>query len=318
MNVVPLAADSLGVRSMATYVECGDTRIVIDPGASLAASRLNLPPAEEEWDALRRANERIDAYAARSQLIFVSHYHEDHFRYDPAIYRDRSVWAKDPGRMIGPRQAGRARTLWKALDRRCRLDPAEGRRLETPDAVLTASPPLSHGVDGTELGYVVALTVTDRREGTRFVHASDVQGPLSPVATAYLIRERPTLLYLSGPPAYLESQLGPALIDRGVESLLRIIEATGCRAIVDHHAVRALDYRERLDRLWRTGRALTAASLLGLPEAPLEARRHLLWAARRKAPAAAPMRTSRLSGGRGSVKMDGRARPERRREGTAQ
>ena len=48
MNVVPLAADSLGVRSVATYVECGDTRIVIDPGASLGRSRFNLPQSIAE------------------------------------------------------------------------------------------------------------------------------------------------------------------------------------------------------------------------------------------------------------------------------
>ena len=46
MNVVPLAADSLGVRSMATYVECGATRILIDPGATLAPNRYGLPPAD--------------------------------------------------------------------------------------------------------------------------------------------------------------------------------------------------------------------------------------------------------------------------------
>src|SRR3990170_2781622 len=46
MKIVPLAAESLGVRSVATYVECGATRLVIDPGASLAPSRFNLPPAD--------------------------------------------------------------------------------------------------------------------------------------------------------------------------------------------------------------------------------------------------------------------------------
>ena len=191
MNVIPLAADSLGVRSVATYVECGATRIVIDPGASLGRSRFNLPPADAEWEALKRANDRISAYATRATTIFVSHYHEDHFRYDPGIYRGKTVWAKDPKRMLGGTQGARAAKLWKGLDGGCRLDSAEGRRMETLDAVLSASSPLSHGPDGTDLGYVVALTVTDRREGFRFVHASDVQGPLSPVATAYLIRERP-------------------------------------------------------------------------------------------------------------------------------
>ena len=316
MKVIPLAADSLGVRSMATYVECGETRILIDPGASLGASRFNLPPADEEWDALKRANDRIGAYATRATVVFVSHYHEDHFRYDPAIYQDKNVWVKDPKRMVAPRQAGRAALLWKAIHGRCRLDAAEGRRLETPDAVLTASPPLSHGPDGTDLGHVVALTVTDRREGTRFVHASDVQGPLSPVAAAYLIRERPNLLYLSGPPAYLESQIGSALIERGIASLLRIMEATGCRAILDHHALRAADYRDRLRRLWETGRVQTAAGFLGLADASLEAHRRDLWTARRKAPAPMPMGARRLNAKRPSAMMNARRAPNHAKEGT--
>src|SRR5262245_14667732 len=107
MKVVPLAADSLGVRSMATYVEVAGTGILIDPGATLASSRFSLPPATEEWEALRRANDRISAYAARASLVFVSHYHEDHFRSDPATYAGRTVLVKDPARMIGGPQARR-------------------------------------------------------------------------------------------------------------------------------------------------------------------------------------------------------------------
>ena len=108
MNVVPLAADSLGVRSMATYVECGQTQVLIDPGAALAPNRFGLPPADEEWEALKRANDRISAYATRAGIIFLSHYHEDHFRHDPGLYEGRTVWAKDARRMINPRQAQRA------------------------------------------------------------------------------------------------------------------------------------------------------------------------------------------------------------------
>ena len=282
MNVVPLAADSLGVRSMATYVECGQTRVLIDPGAVLAPNRFGLPPADEEWEALRRANDRISAYAMRAGVIFLSHYHEDHFRHDPNLYKGRTVWAKDAKRMINPRQAQRAAELWKSIGGGCRLDSAEGMVLETAEARLSASPPLAHGVEGTGLGYVVALTITDLREGKRFVHASDVQGPLSGVAAAYLIRERPDLLYLSGPPAYLESQLGAALIDQGVDQLMRVVEQTGCRVILDHHALRAESYPDRFRRLWQTGRVVTAAGFLGLDDAALESRRRSLWAGKRK------------------------------------
>jgi predicted metallo-beta-lactamase superfamily hydrolase len=316
VNVVPLAADSLGVRSMATYVECGTTRVLIDPGATLAPNRFNLPPTDEEWEALRRANDRISAHAGRASLIFVSHYHEDHFRYDPALYAGRSLWAKDAARHIEGRQARRAATLWQALAQ-CPPVAAEGRRVETADAVLQASPPLSHGPDGTPLGYVVALTIEDRRASTRFVHASDVQGPLSAVAAAYLARQRPTLLYLSGPPAYLESQLGAELIDRGIDHLRRIVDQTGCRVILDHYALRDAGYHDRFRRLWDTGRVVTAAGYLGLPDAPLEARRFEGWAGRRKPPL--PVRPSQARGmgevsrGGSTARMRTSARPGVRR-----
>jgi len=299
VNVVPLAADSLGVRSMATYVECGQTRVLIDPGAVLAPNRFGLPPADEEWEALRRANDRISAYATRAGVIFLSHYHEDHFRHDPNLYKGRTVWAKDAKRMINPRQAQRAAELWKSIAGDCRLDSAEGRILETAEARLSASPPLAHGTEGTGLGYVVALTITDLREGKRFVHASDVQGPLSGVAAAYLIRERPDLLYLSGPPAYLESQLGAALIDQGVDQLMRVVDQTGCRVILDHHALRAESYPDRFRRLWQTGRVVTAAGFLGLDDAALESRRRSLWAGRRKP--ASPMEGRLKSRGRSAM-----------------
>jgi len=290
VNVVPLAADSLGVRSMATYVECGQTRLLIDPGAALGAARFGLPPSEAEWEALRRANDRIAAYAERAGWIFVSHYHDEHYRHDPAFYAGRGVLAKDPKRMISGAQAERARQFWLETEGGARLDSADGRCVETPDCILTASPPLPHGAELSGLGYVVALTVTDRRSGRRFVHASDVQGPLSPVAAAYLARERPSLLYLSGPPAYLEHRLGHALVEQGVEHLLRIIDRTGCRVIMDHHAVRRGDYRERFRRLWDTGQVVTAAGFLGLADAPLEAQRRALWSAQRKPAGALPRR----------------------------
>ena len=287
MKVLPLAADSLGVRSMATYVEVGRTGILIDPGATLAPSRFSLPPAEAEWEAFRRANDRISAYAARASMVFVSHYHDDHFRSDPDIYTGRTVLAKDPRRMIGGAQARRAAELWKAVGTAAHLQAADGWEHRASDLELKVSPPLPHGDEGTSLGYVAALTVVDPAERARFVFASDVQGPLSAVAAAYLVQERPTLLYLSGPPAYLEREVGRAVIERGIERLLGIVAATGCRVIMDHHALRDASAAVRFERLWETGRVVTAAGFLGLPEAALESRRHRAWAALRKPPARA-------------------------------
>jgi predicted metallo-beta-lactamase superfamily hydrolase len=284
MKILPIAADSLGVRSMATYVEAGATGLLIDPGATLAPARYGLPPSAEEWEALRRANDRISAYASRARYVFLSHYHEDHFRSDPVSYAGRVVLAKDPRRMVTGAQARRAQALWTALEGQAAIQPADGVSLTTPDLDLKVSPPLPHGTEGTTLGYVVALVVTDHREHQRFVFASDVQGPLSAVAAAWLIQQRPTTLYLSGPPSYVEREVGTTAIDRAVDNLRRILDTTGCRVIMDHHAVRDPRFATRFGSLWETGRVVTAAAHLGLEAQPLEARRDRLWAAVRKPP----------------------------------
>jgi predicted metallo-beta-lactamase superfamily hydrolase len=306
VKIIPLAADSLGVRSMATYVEAGTTGVLIDPGATLAPARYGLPPSQEEWDALKRANDRISAYATRARYVFLSHYHEDHFRSDPASYVGRVVLAKDPRRMVSGAQSRRAQALWGVLKGQAHVQPADGAGLRTLDLELKVSPPLPHGADGTSLGYLVALSVSDPREGQRFVFASDVQGPLSAVAAAWLIQERPSVLYLSGPPSYVERDLGAAAIDRGVDNLRRILDSTGCRVIMDHHAVRDPRFASRFECLWDTGRVITAAAHLGLAAQPLEAHRDRLWAAVRKPPVKAapsrfvPRQTRRAArGGRG-------------------
>ena len=101
------------------------------------------------------------------------------------------------------------------------------------------------------------------------------------------MRQRPTVLYLSGPPSYLERDLGADAIDRGIDHLKRIIDATGCRVLMDHHALRDAHFATRFQALWETGHVTTAAAYLGLPVSALESRRHTLWGGVRKPPARA-------------------------------
>jgi hypothetical protein len=143
----------------------------------------------------------------------------------------------------------------------------------------------------------VALTIVDPAERERFVFASDLQGPASAVAAAYIVQQRPTLLYLSGPVSYLEREVGRDAIERAIDHLVRVVEITGCRVIMDHHALRDAGYAERFARLWETKRVVTAAAYLGADVAPLESRRNRAWAAVRKPPA-------RVAASR--VRMDGR------------
>lgn len=280
MRVMPLAADSLGARSMATYVEAGSLRLLIDPGVTLAPRRYGLGPAAEEEEALARARLRIEAYAVRATHVAVSHFHADHFGTAPALYAGRQVWAKDPRRMIDRHQAVHGREFWKAMVPHCHLEAADGRQLQVDGVTVRFSPPLPHGPDASEFGHVVAVTVDD---GMRFVHASDLQGPASPVATGYLLRERPDLVYLSGPPTYLQAQVGYDVVQRGIDNLIRLVGETGCRVIVDHHAVREPRFRERLAQAFDTGRVVTAAGYLGHRDECLEAGRAMLWARHRRA-----------------------------------
>jgi predicted metallo-beta-lactamase superfamily hydrolase len=106
------------------------------------------------------------------------------------------------------------------------------------------------------------------------------------VAAAYIARQRPTLLYLAGPPSYMERDVGGAAIERGIDHLMRLVDTLGCRVIMDHHALRDVHWSERFARLWETGRVRTAAAHLGVEVAALETRRAELWGRVRK-PAAA-------------------------------
>jgi predicted metallo-beta-lactamase superfamily hydrolase len=76
--VKPLCAESLGVRSISTYVETPDIKVLIDAGASLGP-RNGLLPHTLEYKALGEAKKKIAYYAAKSDVIVISHYHYDHF-----------------------------------------------------------------------------------------------------------------------------------------------------------------------------------------------------------------------------------------------
>jgi predicted metallo-beta-lactamase superfamily hydrolase len=188
--------------------------------------------------------------------------------------------------MVGGQQARRGVELWTMLQAHARPTVADNYERREHALELRVSPPLPHGVEATTLGYLVALTIVDRAERERFVFASDVQGPLSGVAAGWIIQQRPTLLYLAGPPAYIEREVGTPAIERGIDHLLRIIDATGCRVIMDHYAVRDAGFGARFERLWSTKKVVTAATHLGQPLAALESQRRQLWTAVARKPTA--------------------------------
>src|SRR5207245_7645059 len=144
----------------------------------------------------------------------IFHYRYKHSLLAPAQFTGTHVLLKYARRMIQSAQAKRSLELGVALAPCASITSADGTVHREANFTLEVSTPLPHGVEGTTLGSVLALTVVDHAQRERFVFASDVQGPLSSVAGAYLIRQRPTLVYLSGPPSYVEHELGVGVIDR--------------------------------------------------------------------------------------------------------
>jgi hypothetical protein len=112
-------------------------------------------------------------------------------------------------------------------------------------------------------------------EDEKFVHASDVQGPMSTQTTNMILREKPDLLVLGGPPLYLAGvKVNKISIEKGMRNASHLAERIPV-IIFEHHALRSEDWRDAIKPAVDAGarsnhKLLTAAEYLGLPPDPLE------------------------------------------------
>src|SRR5512136_1746398 len=157
LQVTPLAAESLGVRSMCTYVETPDVRILLDGGVSLCPRRFGLPPHPKEFQAIVRARERIAEAAAKAEVVTISHYHNDH--YTPSfedwlcnwtsqdvtarqIYERKRVFIKHPRDQINYNQRERAWIFQKTTGKHAsKMVIADGKTFEFGETRLAFHKP---------------------------------------------------------------------------------------------------------------------------------------------------------------------------------
>jgi predicted metallo-beta-lactamase superfamily hydrolase len=283
MKIVPLAFDSLGIRSTATFVET-DIKILIDPGASLGPSRYGLPPSEREIEKLEELSELVGEYAKTSDYLAISHYHYDHFFPQAEFYKDKFLFLKDPKDKINRSQRRRAFELlnWIGGSPKKKFF-ADGKRFKFKKTKLVFSPPVFHGGDNSRQGYVLMCSILYERE--KLIHASDVQGPQLDFTTDWIIDENPDILILSGfPTMFLGFRVSKESMDKSNRNLLKILTQTKVNTIIlDHHLVRDLNYKEKiqrvLDEAQKLGkRILTAAEFLGKEPEFLEAKRKEIYA----------------------------------------
>ena len=215
MKIIPIAADSMGVRSLATLVETRDCRILIDPSAALGPSRYGLPPTEREFEALDDSKSVIHDVAQKSDILVISHYHYDHYDPDETFYCGKTVFAKSILECINKSQTKRGTDFKELVEGTCELIYCDSEEFLYGSTTIRFSPPMPHGEDNTRLGYVLMTTIDEG--DLRFMHASDVQGPVSERAAEHIIKEKPQLIVLDGPPImFLGWRFSQKNLDRSI------------------------------------------------------------------------------------------------------
>jgi predicted metallo-beta-lactamase superfamily hydrolase len=294
LRIVPIGFESLGVRSMCTYIETDDVRILVDAGVALGP-RLRRLPHPREYRARDACRAKIREYAARADIVTVSHYHNDHHTPNytetvwlgssaeecEQIYKDKIVLLKDIRNAINFSQRRRGwmfQRFIKKIASKCEI--ADGKVYEYGATKLRISPPVPHGEEQGELGWVLMTTVEADGEGV--VHASDVQGPMSKQTARLIMKEKPGTVVLGGPPLYLENiKVEKASIQRGIENAARIAGKVQI-LIFEHHLLRSDNWRERVSLVYDAAmkgghKVLTAADYLGTQPQLLESNREHLY-----------------------------------------
>jgi len=278
MNVKPLASESLGVRSMATYVVTDDCKILIDPSAALGPKRYGLSPHQKEKIALSKTKEKIAATAKKCDILTISHYHYDHFDPDESFYKGKKVFAKDISKNINKSQKKRGNDFKNIQQNDCDLVYCENSKHKIGDTEIVFSPPFFHGPENVRLGYVIMTMIDDGKK--RLLHASDVQGPVTKDATKYIIDQNPDLLILDGPATcYLGWRFSYKNLQKASDNLVKIIKTLDCEIILDHHLLRDIKYKEVFSVPYQIAgkRLKTFAEYLGKENNTLEAQRKKIW-----------------------------------------
>lgn len=296
IKVKPIAAESLGVRSMCTLVETPDLTILLDAGISLCPYRFNLPPHPIEFQTIKNLRKQMAKAADKASVVTISHYHFDH--HTPSyedwlvnwteatetarqIYQDKQVLLKNPKEKINPSQRERAWLFRKTGGKFAKkLENADGKSFFYGNTILSFSNAVCHGPDDLTLGWVIMATVAFEDE--RFMFAPDVQGPMSKVTYEAIIDVNPSMVMLGGPPLYLKGlRVKDENLNLGIENLTNIVKIVPV-TIIEHHILRGEFWKKEIKQVYDTAvqfghSIMTAAEFTGKQNLLLESRRKQLY-----------------------------------------
>lgn len=297
IKVVPLAAESFGVRSMCTYVETADVRILLDAGVSLAPSRFGLPPHPKEYEALMECRRQIAEAAEKADVVTLSHYHFDH--HTPSytdwlcnwssaeiarqIYEGKIILAKSYKDKVNFSQRRRGWMFSKTGGKYAKkVETADGKTFEFGDTTLKFSEPVFHGPTNSPLGWVLMAIIECDDE--RILFASDVQGPMHNGTLDIILAQKPELIIIGGPPTYLAwTKIEEEQLEQGMKNLETIVKNVAI-TVLEHHILRDEKWLEHFQQIFneatKTGhKVVTAAKYMQRENNLLEFRRKYLFEA---------------------------------------
>jgi predicted metallo-beta-lactamase superfamily hydrolase len=289
MEIFPIAYDSFGVRSMATFVKINELKIFIDPGVALGPSRYGLSPTKEEFLALEICRKKIIEIAEKCDIILVSHYHYDHHPFPDDLemyercFKEKIVIAKDitkninfSGRNRGKIFEDRIKNLVKSLEW------GDGKKFEFEKVKIEVSEAVWHGEVGSKVGKVVMFYLEKGKDS--FLFGSDAQSLADPAALKWVLEKNPKFMILDGyPTIFVGWQMSKKSFQLATQNLKKVIEKTQAKTIIlEHHILRDLHYKEKLKEIFELAKNLnkkifTVAEFYGQENLFLEAWRKDLY-----------------------------------------
>ena len=144
---------------------------------------------------------------------------------------------------------------------------AEGNEYKIGKTKIKFTKPLFHGIEFSKIGWVFSTII--EYKGEKLIHTSDVNGPIIEDYANFIIKEKPNIIILDGPPTYmLGYMLNKINLNRAIENVIKIMEESDAIIIYDHHLLRERKYREHTIKVWKYAekndkKLFTAAEYIG-------------------------------------------------------
>lgn len=280
MEIYPIAFDSLGVRSMATFIKASE-KIFIDPYAALAPKRYGLKPHEKEIEVLNFYLEKIYELGKKADIAIITHYHYDHHPrpYDYKFFesfRNVHFLIKD---FRNEHRSARFRGsifIQKLKENGISFNFADGKEFIYSERIVFSNP-VWHGEENSKVGRVIMCLINS------LVFGSDAQNLMDKKALKFVIENNPRYAILDGFPIVFEWKFGNEKLERSNSNIIEVLKRTEVEWIIlDHHIAREKNYKEKILEILNFSKkvnkkVISAAEYYNMENLLLEANRRELY-----------------------------------------